>query len=92
MYAHTADCDLGDNIPAQWYTLPAEGIEEQISAIDKPHMFVKTDVMIQLQSITTGPPVVIPYPNKRLIEDITETAVKQNENDINPLNPLYNYY
>ncbi len=48
------------NMPAQWYTLPAEGYEEQISAMQAPIMFEKTDPIIQPQNMTTGPPVTSP--------------------------------
>lgn len=49
---------------------------------------VKKDEIIQPHIITAGPPVFKPYENSSDVEDITATAVKQNENDISALKPL----
>ena len=75
-------------MPAQWYTLPAEGYEEQISAIDSPTRIVKKDPITHPHIITTGPPVANPYGNKIEQLEMTATAVKQNENDMKALKPL----
>ena len=76
------------NIPAQWYTLPAEGYEEHISAIESPTIIENIEPIIHPHIITTGPPVLNPYGKRTEQHEITETAVKLNEKDMKALNPL----
>ncbi len=46
-------------------------------------MKVKKETIIHPQMRTAGPPVLRPVPKVTVIDEMTETAVKQKEKDIN---------
>jgi hypothetical protein len=59
---------LGEaNTADQKYGPPLIGMAETISAILKATQKLKTDTMIQLTTITDGPPVAKEYPNNDMI-------------------------